>query len=667
MRKIICAAALSVSGLCLTGGPALADYTLNILHFNDWHSRIESINKFESTCSAEDEGKDACFGGAARLKTAIDQEREKLKGENVILLNAGDNFQGSLFYSTYKGAVEAEFLNLFKVDVMTVGNHEFDDGEPGLATFMDNIKIPVISANVLPSHKSKLGDRIKPSIVLDVGGQKIGVVGAVANDTDQISSPGPDVLIGNDVAAISAAVAELKKQGIDKIVALTHVGYPRDMEAIARIPDVDVVVGGHSHTLLSNTDSHAAGPYPTFVENPDGYKVPIVQAASYSKYLGEFRVVFDDNGVVKEAEGAPIPLDARIKPDEAVLARVKELAGPIEEMKAKVVSATTAAVDGSRDSCRARECSMGDLVTDAMLDRVKDQGVTIAITNGGGLRASIDAGTVTMGEVLAVLPFQNTLATFQLSGKDVVASLEGGLAQIEEGAGRFPQVAGLRYSFDRSVAPNSGRVKSVEVRDGDQWKPIEPEKLYMVASNNFMRAGGDGYTLFRDKAQNAYDYGPGLEEVLATYLAAHNPFTPATDGRISDVTPKVVDSAKAEAPKAETAQAPAATPPATAGEVKTPELPAMSQTLATQPPTLPAGEAARIAAETQKKAEAAAQPAAAAAPSGGSHVVAAGDSYWKLAAKYYGNGALWKKIADANPAQKNRQLAIGSTLKIPAK
>ncbi len=181
MRTGLFAASL----LALSSGAAFADYELNILHINDLHSRIESINKFDSTCSAEEEGKNECFGGVARLKTLIDQKRQELTGKNVLLLNAGDNFQGSLFFTTYKGATEAEFLNLMKFDAMTVGNHEFDEAEDGLASFLDKVAFPVVTANVLPSHKSKIGDRIKPSIVLDVGGQKIGIVGAVANDTPE--------------------------------------------------------------------------------------------------------------------------------------------------------------------------------------------------------------------------------------------------------------------------------------------------------------------------------------------------------------------------------------------------------------------------------------------------------------------------------------------------
>jgi len=167
-----------------------------------------------------------------------------------------------------------------------------------------------------------------------------------------------------------------------------------------------------------------------------------------------------------------------------------------------------------------------------MLDRVKDQGVQIAIQNGGGLRASIEAGQVTMGEVLTVLPFQNTLATFQITGATVVAALENGVSQVEEVKGRFPQVAGLKFTWDPSVAPNEGRVTEVMVMDGGTWVPIDPAKVYGVVSNNYMRSGGDGYKMFRD-AMNAYDYGPDLADVTAEFLAANAPYTPYTDGRIA--------------------------------------------------------------------------------------------------------------------------------------
>jgi 5'-nucleotidase/UDP-sugar diphosphatase len=668
MKKLAALAALSASTLAMSASASFADYTLNILHINDWHSRIESNNKYESTCSAEEETKGECFGGAARLITAIAQERDKLKDQNVVLLSAGDNFQGSLFYTTYKGKAEEEFLNQMGFDAMALGNHEFDDGEDALVPFIDNAKFPILGVNIKPNNQSKANGKIKPSVVLDVGGQKIGIIGAVTTDTPEIASPGPNIQIEDDVANIAAEVKKLTDEGVDKIIALTHIGYPREMEMIAKIPGVDVVVGGHSHTLLSNKpEDKAAGPYPTWVDNPQGYKVPVVQAASYSKVLGELQVTFDDAGVVKEAKGDPIWLDKSITPDAATLTRIAELGAPIEELKNKEVSETTKAIDGSRDSCRTRECEMGNLVADAILDRVKGQGVQIVFQNGGGLRASIDQGVVTMGEVLTVLPFQNTLATFQLPGKDITAALESGLGQIEEGAGRFPQVAGLKYSFDKT-APAGSRVKSVEVMENGAWGPIDPNKTYIAATNNYVRQGGDGYKIFATDAKNAYDYGPGLEQVVADYLAVHRPYTPALDGRITEVAAAAPADAAQPAPAAEPAPAPAATAPAApAPEVKLPELPAGSADITKAPPAAgePApAEATAPAAPAEAPATAAAPAEAPAAKPETSHVVVAGDNYWDIAEKVYGDGAKWHLIGNANPF-KPRFIPVGATLTIP--
>lgn len=655
--KTFAVLALSTSALALTAVPSFADYTLNILHINDWHSRIEPINAFDSTCSAEDDEAGKCFGGAARLVTAVRDRRAALEGENVLFLNAGDNFQGSLFYTTYKGTVEAEFLNLMETDAMVVGNHEFDDGEDGLAAFLEVVQFPVLGSNVKASEASALGDRVREYVILEQGGERIGIVGAVANDTAELSSPGEHVSIIEDVEGITAAVQAVQAEGVNKIIALTHVGYPRDLEAIARIPGVDVVVGGHTNTLLSNTVEGAEGPYPTMVDNPDGYQVPVVQAASYSKYLGELKVVFDDNGVVKEATGDVHLIDASVAKDEAVVARVQELAGPIEELKGRVVAETMAPIDGSRENCRARECEMGNLVADAMLARTKDQGVQFAITNGGGLRASIDGGEVTMGEVLEVLPFQNTLVTFRLKGADVVASLESGVSQIEEGAGRFPQVSGLRFTFDASAEPGS-RISDVQVQSGDGWEPIDPDAVYTIATNNFMRTGGDGYSLFAENATDAYDYGPGLEQVLADYLAANSPYQPYTDGRITEAA-AAEQMAQAEAPAAEDeaaeSEAGEAEPEAADEPAESePAAPAMEEPEAAEP------EAAPEAAEPMET-EPAAEPAGE-----GTHTIARGDTYWDLAERYLGDPLEWRRIAEANPQYQPRRLPVGATLTIPA-
>ncbi len=517
----------SVAMIGMTAGMASADYKLTILHTNDIHSRIESINKYDSTCDAEGEAEGTCFGGVARIKTAVDAKRAELAGENFLVLDAGDPFQGSLFYTTYKGAAEAEFMEGIGYDVMAVGNHEFDDGPAALEKFVDTVSFPVISGNLDLTSEPLLTGKVGNHVVLEVGGEKIGVISALATDTIDTSSPGPNVVFHDEIESLKADVEALQAQGVNKIIALTHVGYNKDLEIAAAVPGLDLVVGGHSHTLLSNTSDRAAGAYPTMVGD-----VPVVQAYAYSKYLGEIELTFDDEGQLISTTGEPILLDASVKPDPVMAARVAEMGAPIEETKKRVVAASEDVIVGDRDVCRAQECSIGNLVADAMLDRVKDQGITIAIQNGGGLRASIDAGEVTMGEVLTVLPFQNTLSTFFVSGETVIAALESGVSQVEDGKGRFPQVAGLKYSFDLAVAPNEGRVSDVLVQDGDAWIAIDPAKTYGLVSNNYVRGGGDGYKMFID-AENAYDYGPDLADVTAEYMAKVGPYKPYTDGRIT--------------------------------------------------------------------------------------------------------------------------------------
>jgi 5'-nucleotidase len=535
LRTTPLAAVLAATSALFAAGAAQA-FTLHVLHFNDWHSRIESINAFDSTCSAEDETAGECFGGAARLYTAINSSRDEIEagGGNVIVLEAGDVFQGSLFFTAYQGQVEAEMLNRIGIDAMVYGNHEFDLGPEALAKFIETAEFPVLSGNVDVSKDNLLAPLAEDHVVLDVGGEKVAILGATTPETAEISSPGATVAFLDPVEYLTGKVAELAGEGVDKVIVLSHLGVPDDVRVAESVPGIDLIVGGHSHTLFSGTVEGAPYKYPLMVDGPDGHPVPIVQAGSYSKYLGDVALTFDDQGVVTEAVGDTMALDAAVTPDPDILARITELAGPIEELKARKVAEIGAGIDGSRETCRAEECQMGSLLTDAMLDRVKGQGVTIAITNGGGLRASIGGGTVTMGDVLAVLPFQNTLSTFNIPGSGLVEALENGVSQVEEGAGRFPQVAGLRFAWDPKAEPGQ-RIKSVEVADAGGWVPLDPAKVYSVASNNFMRNGGDGYTPLRDQATQAYDFGPGLEDVLADYLSAHPDYVPGTDGRITRI------------------------------------------------------------------------------------------------------------------------------------
>jgi len=534
MKKLL----LGATALTLCAGftsAAHADFTLNILHINDFHSRFQPITGSDSNCDAETDAAGECFGGIARLKTAIDTKRAELDGQNTVLIDAGDQFQGSLFYTHYKSEIIAEFSNKLGIEVMAVGNHEFDDGPEELAKLIDAAEFPIISGNTDVANEPLLADKLEGTYVLEVGGEKIGFVSATTEDTAELASPGDNVQFTDAFESLRAQVDALTAAGVTKIIAITHIGYNHDLEIAANVAGIDVIVGGHSHTLLSNTEEGALGPYPTLVNNPDGVEVPVVTAYSYGKYLGDLVVTWDDEGKVISAEGAPILVDASVEPNAEYAARLTELEAPLQEIMNQVIGTTTEAIEGSREVCRVEECSMGNLVTDALLDASADLGATIAITNGGGLRASIDAGDITLGEVITVLPFSNTLATVDISGADVIDALENGVSDIENGAGRFPQVAGLKYSYTLAN-PVGERISDVLVKgEGDSWAPIDEEATYTIVTNNYMRTGGDGYGTFAE-GENAYDFGPTLDTILASYIAKQGgTYTPYTDGRITIV------------------------------------------------------------------------------------------------------------------------------------
>ncbi|MCY6379256.1 5'-nucleotidase C-terminal domain-containing protein [Hoeflea prorocentri] len=617
MPKLLKRLCIAVAFLAGSTGIALADFELNILHFNDFHSRIEPINKYDSTCSEKDRSEGKCFGGIARLKTAIDQRRKA--SDNVLVLSAGDNFQGSVFYTVYKGKAEAEFLDLIGLDANVLGNHEFDDGDEALASFLDNTNFPTIYGNALIGANSPLAGKMVEYVMKDFGNEKVAVIGAVTADTVELSSPSEAVLFMDPVLYLNDAVETVKAEGATVIIALTHVGVEEDKKIAAEVDGLDLIVGGHSNTLMSNTADNAHGPYPTMLTGPSGKQVALVHAYAHSKYLGDVTLVFADDGTLKSASGEPVLLDASVTPDPEMVKRIEEMAAPIQEKMDEVIAMASAAIDGNRESCRARECEMGNLVTDAMLDRVSAQGISIAIQNGGGLRASIDEGDITVGEVFTVLPFQNTLSTFKLIGSDVVAALENGVSQVEEGAGRFPQVSGLKYSFDLSLPPGS-RTSNVMVEKNGSYEAIDLNATYGVVSNNFMRAGGDGYKVFAEKATDAYDYGPGLEDVVQAYLASNSPYKPYVGTRITEVTPK---------------------------------------------DTMAKGSEKTASASQMAKEDATAMKTA--VDDAGRHIVKEGDNLWTLAEKYLGDPFKWGDIAKANPDQNPHRLEVGQQLNIPAK
>lgn len=491
-------------------------YELTIMHTNDTHSWHEP----------NDDGD----GGAARQATVVQQIRDEV--ENSLLLDGGDRFTGTLFHVQWRGEDSAQIMNAIGYDAMTLGNHEFDEGDEVLAGFVQSLDFPVVTANVDFSESPSLAGLIDPYVVLDVGGEQIGVIGLVTPESDILSSPGDELVFEHDLIAVTQAmVDELTEQGVNKIVLATHIGYAADLLVAQGVSGVDVVVGGHTNTFLSNSYAGAIGEYPTVVESASGEPVLVVQASTQTLYLGRLDTEFNADGVLTDWDGDVILLSRYIEPDLDVSVIVAGLAAPIEELRNTPVGESGVFLVGDRNVCRVSECNMGNLITDAIRENT---GVDIAVMNAGGIRADIDEGAVTLGEVLTVLPFGNLISTFELTGTDVWAMLENSVSQVEDVAGRFLQVSGLRYSFDATQEAGS-RIVSADVWQDGEWVALDLEATYRLAANDFIRNGGDGFAMFAENAINAYDQGSPLDTVVADYIVANSPVAPEVEGRITDI------------------------------------------------------------------------------------------------------------------------------------
>ncbi|WP_397543566.1 metallophosphoesterase [Roseovarius salis] len=371
--------------LGLSAGPAFADDRLVILHTNDFHARFEPVDRFGAACTEEGRAAGRCYGGAARLTTAIRAARQRFA--NTVLLDGGDQFQGSLFYTVHKGGLAAEMMNRLGYDAMAVGNHEFDDGPAALRDFVNAAKFPVLSVNVDVGNAPQLDGLLRKSAVIMRGGRRIGLIGLTPEDTAGSSSPGPGVTFGDPVAAVRAEVDRLTAAGVKRIVVLSHSGYEIDKRIARETSGVDVIVGGHSHTPLGEDVPWSAGPYPTMVGD-----TAVVQAYAYGVFLGVLSVAFDAAGRVTAASGGPVLLDSTVAADAAVQARIEQAAQPLKEVRGRVVAEAAAPVAGGALACRSGECQMGTLVADAMLDRVRGQGIDVALQNGGGLTRTGGSG-----------------------------------------------------------------------------------------------------------------------------------------------------------------------------------------------------------------------------------------------------------------------------------
>ena len=520
-RLLGAAAAIPLAAPALHRALAAEGGRITLIHLNDFHSKHEGVAEGGSVCGA---GR-PCAGGAARLAGAMREARAAAlaEGRAPFILDAGDQFMGSLYYTYHRGLAEAAVQRAAGTMAMSLGNHEFDNGPENLARYAAAVPFPLLSANLDTAEEPLLRDRVRAFTVLESGGARIGVVGLTTPDTAGSSSPGPRLRFTDPLEAADRAAFALRRQGVGTVVVLSHLGLPADRHLAAEVEGIDAILGGHSHLLLANGLAGAVGPSPLVIAGK-GRDVRIATVACHGRYLGRLDLDLGADGRVASHGGSVRPIGPEVAEDPAVAAVVAEYARPLGELRRRPVGIATGPFPDA--GCRDGECALGSLVAEAALARTPM--AEIAVVNGGGLRASLPAGTLTYGDVLAVLPFGNTLATLTIRGGALMEALENGLSRLPAPAGRFPHVAGIRLTFDPAAPP--GR-RLVEVRTPEG--PLDPDRAYRVVTNNFMRAGSDGYGVLRDAALEAYDDGPPLEEVLADHLAARGGAAPVLDGRIA--------------------------------------------------------------------------------------------------------------------------------------
>lgn len=495
-------------------------FELSLFHVNDIHSHITSE---ALTYSVNGASKSVQTGGYARIITKLN-ELKKVK-PNSLTLNAGDTFQGTLYYSLFKGEADAVAMNLISWDAYTLGNHEFDDGDEGLKTFLDrlNDNIPVISSNVVPSNNSILKNYWTPYTIKELNGQKIGIIGIdVVSKTKNSSNPSSEITFLDEVETAQKYIDELKTQGINKIVVLTHQGFDVDLEMAKKLTGVDVIIGGDSHTLLGNFSNiglnSISNEYPVKTKSKDNKRVCIAQSWEYAHILGNMDVMFDDNGDIIACAGNPLLLVgedlgienknvAVVTEDTDAVAKIKEFEDKVSAKKATVIGVSSEKLGHNRIPGDKRDgvsiLPLGSDIAPIVAKSFYDLSnlADACIQNAGGVRVAVEAGNITIGDAYTLLPFSNTLFEIKITGSEIKQVLEDALNAtyaVGGSTGSFPYSYGLKYDINVSLG-NNNRISNLEIKDRKTgvWGNIEAGKMYTIVTNSFTAGGKDGYVTFK--------------------------------------------------------------------------------------------------------------------------------------------------------------------------
>jgi 5'-nucleotidase/UDP-sugar diphosphatase len=367
---------------------------------------------------------------------------------------------------------------------------------------MAQAQFPVRSANVLRDGRMLTGSGLT---IKKLGTEMAAIVGLTTPDTKIESAPAnvADLDFPDPAQTMREQIARLP-ENVKLIIALTHQGLSADIKLAQDVPEIDVIIGGHSHTALEQPRQVG--------------QTLICQAGGYSYYLGQLDAFVEDGRIVKH-RGFLRPVNETVPERKDVAALIQQYAGKLEQQMSQIVGQAGVALDGDRSRVRSQETNLGDLIADAMRERAE---ADVALVNGGGVRASIDAGPIALGELLTVLPFNNELVTLELTGDLLRQVLERDAAGTsEEDNGGFLQVSGLSFTIRNGQA--------ADIKVGDQ--PLQGDKTYKVATVDFLASGGNGYTGFT-QGQNLRMVGVLLSQLVLDYLAAHQPVAPQVEGRI---------------------------------------------------------------------------------------------------------------------------------------
>lgn len=487
-------------------GAAWAEqHVIRILHMNDFHGFAEPY---------EPSGSNRLIGGIAFLAAKVGRLRSE---KNSLLLAAGDMIRGNNWSDTSRGRSVIELMNAMKFDAMVLGNHEFDFGQEELKKKITEAKFPVLGANV-----EGMGP-LKQYVLKEMGGTRVAIIGVVTEYTPESTharnvaglkfSPPADTLRGY--------MRELKDR-VDIIVVLSHCGYSEDRLLADQVRGIDVIVGGHSHTKLEK---------PVRVNG-----TIIVQAWEHGKALGVLDLTVRDGKIVEYAGHLEEIMPVADLEDKTVGKIVEQYRDKGDKAANEVIGAAT--VDFEAENVRRQGTNLGDLIADIMR---QVSGADAAIINGGGIRATIRKGEIRTKDVYAVLPFDSYIVAIKLSGRLIIETLEHGVSAVEQEEGRFPQVSGLAFAYSASSPPGS-RVREILING----EPLDPNREYIVATNDFMAAGGDGYTTF-GKAVSApgddvtkgkvvfSDSGRWLRDVVVEYIRERHVLSAPSMGRIKKV------------------------------------------------------------------------------------------------------------------------------------